>query len=135
VVTNGVGCVKTGEWIIVEVEMQEIELGRTLIDPLQHHHVQRVGIAHGTIEPQSARPTGIEPRARHRVAAGKQRDFVAERNQLLGQPRHHALSPAIQLRRHRFRQRGDLRNMHRIGPFLWNTPSPRVPRTRQRTAI
>ena len=96
------------------MEMQKVELGRALIDPLQHQHVQRVRIADRTVEPQRARPDGVEPRRRHRVAAGKQRDLMAERNQLFRQPRHHALGPAIKLRRDRFRQRGDLRNMHRI---------------------
>ena len=42
--------------------MQKIELGGTLVDPLQHHHVQRVRIAHGTIEPQSPRPRRFKPR-------------------------------------------------------------------------
>ena len=99
--------------------MQEVELVRTLIDPLQHHHVQRVRIAHRAVEPQSPRPTGFELRAEvTEVAAGEQRDLVSERNQLLGQPRHHAFGPAIELRRNRFRQRCDLRNVHRIRPFL-----------------
>jgi hypothetical protein len=44
------------EWIVVQVEMQKIEIGPPLPHALQHQHVQRIGVAHRTVEPQRARP-------------------------------------------------------------------------------
>src|ERR1700689_53263 len=50
---------KQGERIIVEMKMQKIELARALIDALEHQHVQPVGIADRTVEPQCTRPYGL----------------------------------------------------------------------------
>ena len=50
------------------------------------------------IEPQRARPERLELRRGARIAAGEQRDVVAERDQFLGQPMNHAFGAAIQLR-------------------------------------
>ena len=94
--------------------MDEIELGGALIDPLEHDHMQRIGIADRTIEPQCTRPYRVELRRCHRAAAGKQRYLMAERNQPLRQPRNDPLGPAIKLGRDRFRQRRDLGDMHQI---------------------
>ena len=117
------------ERIIVEMKMQDVEIARALIDALQHHHVQRVGIAHRAVEPQRPRPHRFELRRGLRIAAGEQRDLVAERDQFLGEPRHDPFGSTIKLRRHRLRQRGDLRNMHRIDLSrvvpVWISPSPR----------
>ncbi len=94
--------------------MEKIELGGALIDPLEHHDMQRVRIAHRAVEPQRARPYRVELRRGHRVAAGKERDLVAERDQFFRQPRHDTFGPAIKLGRDRFRQRRDLGDMHQI---------------------
>ena len=42
--------------------MQEVEflIVAFLPDALQHHHVQRVGIAHRSVEPQCLRPGRIK---------------------------------------------------------------------------
>ena len=103
---------KQGERIIVEMKMQKIELAGTLIDALEHQHVQRVGIADRTIEPQCTRPYGFEPRRGDGIPAGEERYFVAECDQFLREPRHDALGSPIKLGRDRLRQGCDLGNMH-----------------------
>ena len=52
------------------------------------------------------------------VPAGKERHLVAERDQFLREPRHDTFGAAIKLGRNRFRQRCNLRNVHRIRPSL-----------------
>ena len=47
-----------------------------------------------------------------RIAAGKQCDVVAERDEFLGQPMDHAFGAAIQFRRDGLRQRRDLSDAH-----------------------
>ena len=44
------------------MEVQEVELivVTFLTHALQHHHVQRVGIAHGAIKPQRFRPSCVK---------------------------------------------------------------------------
>ena len=87
VVTNGVVLPrKQRERIVVEVEVQEIEFVGALPDLLQHQHVQRVRIADRAVEPQRPRPRRFELRRCARIAAGKQRHVVTERDQFLGQP-------------------------------------------------
>ncbi len=102
-----------GERIIIEMAMQKIEIGRRAKNPLEHHHVQRIGIAHRTVKPQRPGPDGFEPGRSHRIPAGEQRHLVAERDQFFRQPGHHALGAAIQLRRDSFGQRRNLCDMHR----------------------
>ena len=44
------------ERIIVEMEVQEVELVGAPTHMFEHRHVQRVRIAHRSVEPQRARP-------------------------------------------------------------------------------
>jgi hypothetical protein len=107
---------KDRERIVVEVEMQHVELVRALTHSFEHRHVQRHGVAHPPVEPESLRPDRLEPGPRRRIAAGEQRHLMPQRHQFLGQPRHDALGTAIKLRRDRFGQRGDLGDAHANGP-------------------
>ena len=54
--------VEERERIIVEMEVQEVELlvVTFLANALQHHHVQRVGIAHRAIKAQRFRPSCVK---------------------------------------------------------------------------
>src|SRR6185312_15027868 len=54
--------VEQREWIIVEVEMQEVELlvVAFLADALQHHHMQRIRIAYRAVEAQCFWPSGVK---------------------------------------------------------------------------
>ena len=124
VVRNGVGCrEKQRERIVVEMEVQEVEFLVVAFLPhaLQHHHVQRVGIAHRSVEAQRLRPGRVEFRRGLRIAAGEQRDVVSERDQFLGQPVHHPFGAAIKLGGDSLRQRSNLRDAHRI--YLYGMPT------------
>jgi hypothetical protein len=100
--------------IIIEMEVQEVEFLIVAFLPhaLQHHHVQRVGIADGSVEAQRLRPGRIEFCRRLRVAAGEQRDVVSQRYEFLGQPVHHPFGAAVEFGWNSLRQRRDLRDAH-----------------------
>ncbi len=96
------------------MKVQKIELFIVAFLPhaLQHHHMQRVGITHGTIQTQGFGPSGVEFSRRLGIAAGEQRDVVAQCNEFLGEPVHHPLGAAVQFGGDGLRQRGDLRDAH-----------------------
>src|SRR5262249_14543248 len=56
----------------------------------------------------------LQPRRGAGIAAGKQRDIVTQRDELLSQPRDHTFGTTIQLGRNSFGERGYLRNTHAI---------------------
>jgi hypothetical protein len=97
---------------IIEVEMQHVEFGGTLSHLFQHGHMQRHRIAHRIVQAQRTRPHRLELGRGLRIAAGEQRDVVAKRHQLLGEPGNHSLGSAIQFRGNRLGQRCNLRNTH-----------------------
>ena len=68
------------ERIIVEMEVQEVEFLVVAFLPhaLQHHHVQRVGVADRAVEAQRLRPGRVEFRRGLGIAAGEQRDVVSQ---------------------------------------------------------
>jgi hypothetical protein len=103
---------KQRERVVVEMEMQEVEVGRLPADLLQHHHMQGTRVANGPIEPQRSGPYRPELGGRDGIAAGEQRDIVPERDQLLGQPGDYPFRSAIELGRNGLGQRGDLRDAH-----------------------
>jgi len=65
---------------------------------LQHHHMQRVGIADGSVEAQCPRPRRVKFRRGLGIAAGEQRDIVSQRYQFLGEPVYHPFGATIKLR-------------------------------------
>ena len=102
------------ERIVVEMEVQEVEflVVTFLPDALQHHHMQRVGIANRSVEPQRLRPCRVEFRGGLGIAAGEQRDVVSQCDKFLGQPVHHPFGAAIQFGGNSLRQRSNLRDAH-----------------------
>src|ERR1035437_347703 len=102
------------EPIVVEVKMQKVELFIVafLSYALQHHYMQRVGIADRSVEAQGFRPCRVELRRGLRITTGEQRDVVSQRYQFLGQPVYHPLGSAIKLGGNSLRQRGNLRDAH-----------------------
>ncbi|MGY4291235.1 hypothetical protein ACVWXO_010501 [Bradyrhizobium sp. LM2.7] len=96
----------------MEVKEVEFLVVTFLPHPFQHHHVQRVRIAHGTVEPECPRPQSIQLRGCPRIAAGEQRYIVSQGNQLFRQPMHHPLGAAIKLGWNSLRQRSYLRDAH-----------------------
>src|ERR1700761_6270776 len=105
--------------------MQNIEVASAAINLLQHHHMQRVGISDGTVEAQSSWPHSLELRRRRRIATGKQRNLVAERDQLFGEPGHDSLGAAVKLRRNSFSQRRNLCDLHLSLSHLRRFPTGR----------
>src|SRR5215470_1701468 len=98
--------------IIVQMEMKEIEFVRSPPHPLQHQHMQCVGISHRSVQAQRPRPRRLKPCRGARVRAGVQCDIMSEGNEFLGQPINDPLSSAIQLRRDGFGQRRNLSDLH-----------------------
>ena len=49
---------KQRERVVIEMEVEEVELLVVTFLPhaLQQHHVQRIGVAHGTVEAKCPRP-------------------------------------------------------------------------------
>src|SRR5579863_5654200 len=105
---------KQREWIIVQMEMEEVELliVAFLPDAFQHHHVKRIGVTDRSVEAQCSRPRRVKLAGGARIAAGKKRDLVPECDEFLGQPVYHPLGSAIKLGWNRLRQRSYLRDAH-----------------------
>ena len=102
------------ERIVVEMKVQEVELFIVafLQYALQHHHVQRVGIAHRSVKAQRLRPSRVQLCGGLGIAAGKQGDVVPQCHEFLGQPVYHPLGSAIKPGRNRLRQWSNLRDAH-----------------------
>jgi hypothetical protein len=100
--------------IVIQMEMQEVEFLVVAFapDPLQHHHVKRVRIAHRAVEAQGLGPRCIEFRRSLGVTAGEQRDVVSQCDKFLGQPVDHPFGSAIQFGWNSLRQRSNLRDAH-----------------------
>ena len=45
---------------VVEMKMHEIEFVGPPIYLFDHHHMERIGVAHGAVEPQRARPNRLQ---------------------------------------------------------------------------
>src|SRR5690348_8772690 len=96
------------------MEMEEVELlfVTFLTHALQHHHMQRVGIADRAIKTQRFWPSCVKFCRSLRISAGEQRHIVPERHQLLRQPMHHSLGAAIESGWDSLRQWSYLRAAH-----------------------
>ncbi len=70
---------------VVDVEVNDVELGRPLKDFLEEQHVVRQRVHAGAIEAQGPRRARHQTRGGHGVSAGEERDVVALRHELLGQ--------------------------------------------------
>ena len=93
----------------IDMEMKDVvavRLGQHAID-----HRQRVGqMIVDPGEPQALVRAGHQPRRRLAVAAGVERDVVAELDQRFGQPPDDPFGAAIKLGRHGLREGRDLSN-------------------------
>ena len=106
--------VEQRERVVVEMEVQKVEflIVAFLSYAFQHHHMQRVGIANGSVEAQRLWPCRVKFRRGLGIAAGEQRDIISKRYQFLGQPVYHPFGATIQFGGNSLRQRGNLRNAH-----------------------
>src|SRR6266566_8832825 len=94
------------------MKMQQIEIMSPLANSLEHGDMQRIRIAHRSIQTQGLRPTCLKVGRSLRIAAREQDDLMSERDQFVGQPRNNALGASIKLRRNGLSQRGYLRDLH-----------------------
>ena len=101
-----------GKVKLVDVEMQNVEFVGALAHPIEHQHVVWNRVPHIGVEPERHGGTGHEVGGGYRVAARKQRHIVTQLDQFVGQIRDNSLGSAVQLRRHTFPQRRDLRDFH-----------------------
>jgi len=97
---------------LVDMEVQDVEVAGALTYSIEHQHVIGSRIDHARVQPQCLRYTGHKISRRNRIAACKQGDIMAERHQLLGQVGNDTFSAAIKPRRHAFKERRNLRNLH-----------------------
>ena len=105
-----------GEGQVIEVEMQDIELGRALPHSLQHHHMQGQRVE-DLGEAQRGGPNRLEnapPSLNRRWRTGSRRAPAG--HQFLGEPGHHTLCAAIGFRRNGLIKGGDLCNAHSSTP-------------------
>src|SRR5690242_5128441 len=96
------------------MEMQDVKILSPPAHLLKHSDMQAIGIPDRTVEAQRARPDRLKLRRGAGIAAGKQRDIVAQPHELLREPGDHAFSTTIELRRNSFSERRYLRNTHGI---------------------
>ena len=111
------------EMELIDMEVQDVEVGGPLPDAVEHQHVIGNRIAHAGVEAQSLRHAGHEFGGRDRIPAGKQRDVMAERHQFLGQVGDDPLGAAVKPWGNAFDQRRDLRDFHYCSSFD-KTPEP-----------
>src|SRR5262249_21759250 len=120
------------------MEVEEIELLVIAFPahPLEHDHMQRIGITHRAVEAQRLRPRRLQSARGLRGAAGEQCDVVPERDEFLGQPVHHPLGAAIKLGWNSLRQRSNLRDAHLTTSFYrheWAAPARQAPTVEEGT--
>src|ERR1700704_5686399 len=92
--------------------MDEIEVGGLAEYFFHHQDVMDHWIDAVGIKPQCFSADGKQPRVSDRVAAGKQRDIVAERYQCFRQPRYDAFRSSIEAGRNTLEKRRDLSYFH-----------------------
>ena len=105
---------KQRELKLVDMEVQDVELVGALAHAIEHQHVIGDRIDDAGIEPQRLGHAGHEIGRRDRIAAGKQRDVMAERHELFGQIGDDPFGAAIKPWRHALDQRRDLRDFHGV---------------------
>jgi len=96
----------------VGVAVDDVELVRALRDLLEQRGLRDDRVRARPAQSQALRPHRDKPRARCRVAAGEQRDVMAELDEPVDEPGDDALGSAVESRRHAFGQWRNLRNPH-----------------------
>src|SRR5215471_7663394 len=110
---------------VIDMEMNDVELVRAPEDSLQHDEMMRHLVLTILIQAQCAPARRHQVRFRLRIAARKERDFVALSHQFLCEIRHHAFCSAVVFRWHTFIKRRHLCNFHtRIEPYIVEISRP-----------
>ena len=92
--------------------MDDVEIVGCFGDCLKQRGVGRGRVRTRAAQPQGSRPSRNQLGFGARVPAGKQCDFVAERDQLVCEPCHDPLGPAVKFWRYALSQRSNLRDTH-----------------------
>ena len=87
------------------MEVNHVEPGDIGKDQFHQPDMLRQRLPAARIAPECAGTPGDEPRPRLRIAAGEQGHFVPQPHQLFGQVGDDALRPAVEFRRHAFKER------------------------------
>ena len=103
---------------VINVEMDDIEIADLLENLFQHDDVMGHLVHASVVEAQRSRATGDQVRRGHRIAAGKESDFVALSDEFLGQVGDNPLGPAVSLGRNAFIKRSNLCNSHFVDNFV-----------------
>ena len=99
---------------LIDMEVQDVEIVGALAHAIEHQHVIGNRIADAGVEPQRLGHAGNEIGRRDRIAARKQRHFVAKRHQFFGQIGDDPLGAAIKPWWNALHQRRDLRDFHSL---------------------
>jgi hypothetical protein len=97
---------------IVAVEVDKVEAGDILEDQLHEPDMVGERFLAVRVSPQGSRAGRDELRPGLGIAAGEERDLVAQANKFLYQVGNNALRAAIQFRGNAFGEGGDLCNSH-----------------------
>ncbi len=103
---------RNGEMEVVDVPVDDVVVVRVGIDALQLDDAVRQRVDHVLVQAQRPRNAGDQARARLRIAARVERDFVALADELLGQVRDDALGAAVEGRGHALGERRHLCDAH-----------------------
>src|SRR5262249_12465377 len=90
---------------VVDVEMNDIELLGSPCHDLQRDDMRSEIVTYPLVETQRTWPNRLQLRLGHAIAAGKQRHFVAEAGELIGEIGDDPLGAAIELGWHGLHQR------------------------------
>src|SRR5262249_36302803 len=107
------------EWVVIEVEVQDVEVACLSTDMLEHGQMQGVCIADAAVQPQRPRPYRLELGRRARISAREQRNVMALCHELFSQPRNDPFGASVELRWNCLGKRRDLRNAHFYCLFIW----------------
>src|SRR4249920_1738896 len=97
---------------LVDMEMDDVELLRSLGHPTHHQHEIRYGVANSAVKPQRYGSARREFGGGHRIATGEQRYSMSEANKFLRKVGYDPFGSAIESRRNTLEQRCDLRYSH-----------------------
>jgi hypothetical protein len=78
-------CPENWEMKLVDMEVQDIEIARAITDPVEHKHVIGDWIENFGSKPQRQRGATYQLAPGDRITAGKQRNVVAQPDQLFSE--------------------------------------------------
>src|SRR6185437_14671526 len=93
---------KNREMEVIDMEVEDVEFGGPLPNPVEHQHVIGNDVLDGGVQPQRLRGAASQLGGRHGITAGKQRDLMAQPNEFFREIAYDALSTSVHSRRDTF---------------------------------